>query len=57
MTDRIVIPHIDDVPTRTANIAMIELGTGVSSGSSWCPRLVSRNRRAPTSSDLDLGIH
>ena len=60
VTNRIVIPHIDDIGnSHSANVAMIELGTGsVSSGSvmvpaGWFPEIAA----APNLSDLDLGIH
>ena len=57
---RVIIPHIDDVGnSHSANVAMIELGTGiVSSGSlivpaSWFPEIA----HAPNVSELDLGVH
>ena len=58
--ERVVIPHIDDVGnSHSANVAMMELGTGaVSSGSlivpaSWFPEIA----HAPNVSQLDLGVH
>jgi chitin disaccharide deacetylase len=59
-TERVIIPHIDDVGnSHSANVAMMELGTGtVSSGSlivpaSWFPEIA----HAPNVSELDLGVH
>ena len=58
--ERVIIPHIDDVGnSHSANVAMMELGTGaVSSGSlivpaSWFPEIAN----ASNVSDLDLGVH
>ena len=59
-SNRIVIPHIDDVgSSHSANAAMLELGMdAVISGSvmvpaSWFPEIAN----APALSNLDLGIH
>jgi predicted glycoside hydrolase/deacetylase ChbG (UPF0249 family) len=61
MSERVLIPHIDDVAgSHGANVAMVELGRAgvVTSGSvmvppAWFPELAAH----PRLNELDLGIH